>query len=254
MQLPKNFLRIQHTDPTLLSERINDLINLGIGLELRDFMPPSLLDSPKDLAIWIEAYQEVSDGRINLSIHGPTIDLNLGSLDEKIRQVSIDRVIQAFEIAKALSADFLILHSGFDPRFLKEELRFKDWVSRVLESYAQIYKKISYPQHLRAVCIENSPNERIEAYKILLRSLRNKFRDFSIYSCVDYDHLLPKEKRRISQHLKNSTVMYLHLPVRKSCQKILKPLILNHNLHNLQVICLEGKTIGQLKKYIHHLA
>lgn len=236
MKLPRNFFRIQHTDPTLLPERIDELIELGLGLELRDFMLPALLDSPKDLAIWIEAYQEISDGRLSFSIHGPAIDLNLGSVDEKIRQVSIERITQVIKVTEELSAEFLIIHTGYDHRFLSEESRFKSWLKRSIESYLWISNKINVPEHLRAICVENSPGEPLSAFWIYLRALKDKFAELPIHACIDYDHLLVREKRLIYQCLKNPMTIYLHVPWEKTghtiCQNLPK--------HYLRSICFEG--------------
>jgi sugar phosphate isomerase/epimerase len=190
MKLPRNFFRIQHTDPTLLPQKLEEIFELGLGLELRDFMLPDLLDSPRDLEAWITAYREITGGRLSFSVYGPVIDLSLGSVDKKIRQVSIERIIQVIEITEELSAEFLVVHTGYDHRFLNEKNRFESWVKRSLESYAWIFNKANIPEHLRAICIENSPGEPLEAYWIYLRALKKEFAGIPIHACIDYDHLL----------------------------------------------------------------
>jgi len=249
MKLLRNFFRVQHTDPTLLPKKIDELIEFGLGLELRDFMLPALLDSSKDLAIWIEAYQEISNGKLNFSIHGPVIDLNLGSIDEKIRQISIERIMQAIKVTEKLSAEFLIVHTGYDHRFLNNKGRFEGWIERSLESYSLILNKIHIPKHLRAICIENSPGESLNAYWLYLQALTNKFVGVPICACIDYDHLLMKEKRLISQCLKNPMVVYLHLPWRTAghtiCQNLPK--------HYLQSICFEGGLENKVKRKLQKL-
>jgi sugar phosphate isomerase/epimerase len=249
MKLLRNFFRVQHTDPTLLPKRINELIEFGLGLELRDFMLPALLDSPKDLAIWIEAYQEISDGKLNFSIHGPVIDLNLGSMDEKIRQISIERIMQAIKVVEELSAEFLIVHTGYDHRFLNNKGRFESWVERSLKSYSWIFNKIRIPKHLRAICIENSPGESLNIYWIYLQALTDKFVGIPIRACIDYDHLLVKEKRLISQCLKNPMAVYLHLPWRMVCHTICQ----NLPKHYLQSICFEGELGNKVRRKLQKL-
>jgi len=250
MKLSRNFFRIQHTDPTLLPEKIDEFVEIGLGLELRDFMLPSLLDSSEDLAMWIEVYREINDGRLSFSIHGPVIDLNLGSPDEKIRQVSIERIIQIFRVEEGLSAEFLIIHTGYDPRFLNEKNRFKSWISRSLESFSWIFEKVNLPKCLRAICIENSPGEPSEAYWIYLRALKNEFADIPLRACIDYDHLLSKEKRLVYQYLKDPMVVYLHLPWRRAGQTICRNL---PSEHNLQAICFEGEFREGTKQRLQRL-
>lgn len=237
MNLSKNFFRIQHADPTLLPSMVDELIELGLGLELRDFMLPALLDSPKDLTIWIEAYQEISGGRLSFSIHAPAIDLNLGSLDEKIRQVSIERITQVLKVTERLSSEFLIVHTGYDHRFLNDRSRFKNWLKRSVESYSRIFDNINTPKHLRAICIENSPGEPLSAFWIYLRTLKDGFVKTPIHACIDYNHLLTKEKRLIYQCLKNPITIYLHLPWKKTSYAICQ----NLPRHYLRSICFEGE-------------
>lgn len=249
MRLLRNFFRVQHTDPALLPDRVDGLLEFGLGLELRDFMLPALLDSPKDLAIWIEAYQEISDGRLSFSVHGPVIDLNLGSVDGKIRQVSIERIIQVAKVVEKLSAEFLIVHTGYDHRFLSDENRFKSWLERSIESYSWIFDKINIPEHLRAICIENSPGEPLNAYWIYLRTLGDKFVGIPIRACIDYDHLLVKEKRLIYQYLKNPMAVYLHLPWRRASHTICQ----NLPKHYLWSICFEGELGNKVERKLQRL-
>lgn len=237
MKLPRNFFRIQHTDPTLLPEIIDELIELGLGLELRDFMLPALLDSPKNLALWIEVYQNISDGKLSFSIHGPAIDLNLGSVDAKIRQISVKRIIQAFKVVEELAAEFLIIHTGYDHRFLSDRNRFKSWLERSVESYSWIFNNINTPEHLRAICIENSPGESLSTFWVYLQALKDRFAKIPIYACIDYDHLVAKEKRLICQCLENPMTTYLHLPWKKSSHTICQ----NLPKHYLRSICFEGE-------------
>ena len=243
MKLPRNFFRIQHTDPTHLPKRIDELIKFELGLELRDFMLPALLDSSKDLAIWIEAYQGISDGKLSFSIHGPVIDLNLGSVDEKIRQISVERITQTFKVAEKLSAEFLIIHTGYDHRFLNNKIRFKSWLERSIESYSWIFNKINMSEHLRAICIENSPGEPLSTFWIYLRALKDGFAKIPIHACIDYDHLLAKEKQLIYQCLRNPMVIYLHLPWKKTSHTICQ----NLPKHYLRSICFEGEPRNRMR-------
>jgi sugar phosphate isomerase/epimerase len=251
MKFPRNFFRVQHTDPVLLPKKIDELIELGLGLELRDFILPALLDSSKDLALWVEAYREISKGKLSFSIHGPVIDLNLGSVDEKIRQISIERIIQAIKVVEELSAEFLIVHTGYDHRFLNNKDRFESWIERSLESYSWIFNKIHIPKHLRAICVENSPEESLNTYWVYLQALTNKFVvGIPIRACIDYDHLLVKEKGLISQCLKNPIVVYLHLPWKK---RISYTICQNLPKHYLQSICFEGELGNKVRRKLQKL-
>lgn len=49
------------------------------------------------------------------SVHGPFLDLNPGSFDSLIREATMKRFRQAYEIARRLRADRIIFHTGFIP-------------------------------------------------------------------------------------------------------------------------------------------
>src|SRR3989344_4039415 len=249
MKVQRNFFRVQHTDPVLLHERIDELAAFGLGLELRDFMLPELLDSKRDLEAWIGAYQTISEKRISLSIHGPAMDLNLGSLDERIRQVSIIRIVQTLRATEELDADFLIVHTGYDPRFLTDNNRFKSWLSKSLESYKSIFSKGVFAKHFKAICVENSPGEPLDRYSVYVQTLREKFLDIPIYACLDYNHFPVGQdglmEELIIQCFQDPMVIYLHLGLNERGRAIYQNLPTGHYL---QSVCFEGKVGENLKQ------
>lgn len=235
MQKPK--IMVQHTDPAVLLERIDEFVELGVGLELRDFMLPSLLDSP-DLSAWLDAYREVNMGRLTFSVHSPVIDLNMGSLDDRIRGVSTDRIIQGLKVVKGLSAKFLVVHTGYDHRFLKEENRFESWLARSMESFRTVFRRIHPPDCLSAICVENSPGEPFEPYQTYIQCIRREFPRVPFRACVDYGHLSAKEKSRLNQRITNPVVAYLHIPLGVTGYSVYRNL---PSRHRLKAICFEGQ-------------
>lgn len=235
--MPKTRIMVQHTDPAALMERIDEFIEIGVGLELRDFMLPSLLDS-SDLQAWIAAYREVNAGRLVFSVHGPVIDLNMGSLDEKIRKVSVDRTIQGLRVVKGLAAKFLVVHTGYDHRFLKESDRFDSWLTRSMESFRAVFRKIRLPECLSAICIENSPGEPFDLYQTYIRCIRREFPCLPFRACVDYGHLSSKERRCLNNNLAKPAVAYLHIPWGVIGCSIYRNL---PSKHGLRAVCFEGQ-------------
>ncbi|HOX09379.1 MAG TPA: sugar phosphate isomerase/epimerase family protein [Candidatus Omnitrophota bacterium] len=53
-------------------------------------------------------------------VHGPFLDLNPGSWDEGIRDLTLKRFSQAFKFCRDIKAGHIVLHSGFDPIFYKD--------------------------------------------------------------------------------------------------------------------------------------
>ena len=71
----------------------------------------------------------------NLSkiVHGPFLDLNPGSLDRKIREVSLERFIETLEISKLLRSEYITLHSGFKPNPYK---KYRDeWLENSIQTW-----------------------------------------------------------------------------------------------------------------------
>ncbi|MFA5335622.1 MAG: sugar phosphate isomerase/epimerase family protein [Candidatus Omnitrophota bacterium] len=53
-------------------------------------------------------------------IHGPFLDLNPGSRDRGIRDLTLERFKRVFELCEKLKTGHVVLHTGFDPIFYKD--------------------------------------------------------------------------------------------------------------------------------------
>lgn len=93
---------VRHLD-TLAGEQLCPEIYLPAHV-LEEIPPPSL----EQMAVTLRKYQ------LPCSIHGPFLDLNVGSRDEGIRKVSLTRYAQAFAAARIFEPVQMVLHSGYD--------------------------------------------------------------------------------------------------------------------------------------------
>ncbi len=59
----------------------------------------------------------LADAGIKVTFHGPFMDLRPGALDEKIRQASLERLRQVFEIAPYFHPLRIVCHASFDHRY-----------------------------------------------------------------------------------------------------------------------------------------
>ena len=236
-------IRIQHVNPVLLTpEVLFNLKKLNIGLEIRDFVLPSLLDRFKIKEAFIEGYRIIVDQKIKISVHGPTMDLNLGSLDGKIRKISIERVMSSLEIAKRLSSDFVIIHSNYNPIYITKKERYDEWVGRMLKSYQEIDKK--FKNRGVNLCIENSPSEPLVRYLTLLNLIKINLKNINIFGCLDYDHLNNVDKRRFFS-IADPLIIYLHVPEKIFlCADKVKKIF---RMKNVRSICLEGSNINSMR-------
>ncbi len=92
-----------------------------VGVEIQSF-PQHILDDNYDelIKIWkekLEGFNEV------ISLHGSSFDLNPGSTDKRILEVTKYRYLQSIDIAKKLSAKYVIFHSQVNPLLTVKRIR-----------------------------------------------------------------------------------------------------------------------------------
>ena len=95
---------------------------MNIGVEIQDFVEPSLLDKGwEDVVSQYKMMFEKFNGAC--SVHGPFLDLKPISPDKTIREASYNRYLVALNIAKELKAQYIVFHSFRD--ILREIGNFK---------------------------------------------------------------------------------------------------------------------------------
>lgn len=137
----------------------------------------------------LDTYTEAEIERINSTfekygirkiVHGPFLDLNPGSRDPKIQDLTVGRAISAFEFCKKIKTSHIVLHSGFDPIFYK--------------GASELFLKLSIPvwkEILRAaagykivIALENSIDPTPEIIVNLLKDLDSPY----LEACFDAGH------------------------------------------------------------------
>lgn len=94
--------------------KVQDYMDLNIGVEIQDFVEPNLTDDEIDRTI--KGYKELFKGFRNIkAMHGPFLDLKPASPDKDIRRVSQEKYFNALNIAKDLDIDYVIFHSQMNP-------------------------------------------------------------------------------------------------------------------------------------------
>jgi len=64
-----------------------------------------------------ETAAKLGDAGLKLTFHAPFVDLRPGALDERIRQVSQERIRQAFDLAPIFKPLKIVCHPSFDERY-----------------------------------------------------------------------------------------------------------------------------------------
>lgn len=125
----------------LTNEKLDGVIDAILASGLRtvelSYEPPHLFSMDERFAG--EVLRLGREG-VKFSMHGPFIEINLGSYLDEIRDLSIRRVMDALRLAARLGADPLVVHPGYSFfRKLKEfDARLR---SRFLEDLGTIGKE-----------------------------------------------------------------------------------------------------------------
>lgn len=113
-------------------------------------------------------------------VHGPFLDLNPGSRDPKIRELTLERFISAFDFCERVKTNHIVLHSGFDP------IHFRNASDLFLTLSIPVWRealKAAADKNI-VVAIENSIDPTPEIVVTLLRELNSPF----VEACFDAGH------------------------------------------------------------------
>jgi len=64
-----------------------------------------------------EIAKVLADAALKITFHAPFLDLRPGALDEKIRQTTVDRIKQVFDIAPYFNPIKIVCHASFDEHY-----------------------------------------------------------------------------------------------------------------------------------------
>lgn len=150
----------------------------NLGLELNEFMYPSVLDDTQK-CIEIAQFYKKSGGNV-LTSHGDFFDVLVFSEDKRIAEISKLRIMQSIEVSAKAGAKAVIFHSNIEP-FLTGDVYRENWCNKNEEVFREICKK--YPD--MNVYMENMFDTR--PYD--LANLGERMKDVKNFGiCFDYAH------------------------------------------------------------------
>ena len=175
-----------------------------IGIEIQTF-PQHILDL--DISFLIEKWKKkLINFKGMISLHGSSFDLNPGSTDLKILDVTRLRYMQSIELANTLKASHVIFHSQVNPlisvrkiRDLKLNNQIEFWIDLI---------DTEIPRHIN-VLIENEYDDTYEDIKKIFDGVNRK--NFGI--CLDIGHVLAYSKLSLEDWISNlgDRIKYIHL-------------------------------------------
>jgi sugar phosphate isomerase/epimerase len=171
----------------------------GLGIELQSFWDPN---QPEHYPARIKYQFEKITAIDFKAFHGPFGDLNCGSFDPLIREVSRQRMESGFQTACQLNAPHIIFHHGYVPHTSPP----KNWIPR----FAQFWKSFveDKPEkvyfHLENM-LELSPDMMVESLDTIA--------DPRVSACLDIGHAHCNSTTPVMKWIEKlgSRIAYVHL-------------------------------------------
>jgi sugar phosphate isomerase/epimerase len=172
------------------------ILDNGCNIEL--FVPSSVLDNPPITGL--DKVKKAINNGASLTWHAPFMDLSPGGVDEKIRQVTADRIKQAVRESIPFRPRLIIIHPGYDDyRFNGEADR---WLKNSLKTWREVLD--SYPDTNFAV--ENVFENRPDTLERLIKEMNSdRFRycfdtgHFNVFSKISLKEWLERVGHYISE-------------------------------------------------------
>ena len=111
---------------------------LRLNFEYNDFFNPTILDDPLELKKRIDTYKALN--MKGNTLHGVFYNINLDSLDPKIKKISQERAEESIRIAKELSCEGVVFHTNYI-EWIKSGLYRDRWVKENREFYLYLINK-----------------------------------------------------------------------------------------------------------------
>ena len=166
-----------HAPYRMLLSSLGWIADKGINCEI--YADGAALDSYSDEEIGI-INGVFREGGLKKIVHGPFLDLNPGSRDREIRELTLERFKRVFEFCEKLDARHVVLHTGFDPIFYKDASHL--FLNLCLPVWEDAAKAASAKGI--TIAIENSIDPDPEIVTGILQEVRVK----NLEACFDAGH------------------------------------------------------------------
>jgi sugar phosphate isomerase/epimerase len=191
MNTKPKFLHCVDNLDNFTAEKYNQL---SIGVEI-DFSNTNVLDGEWEKIV--NEYRKKLDGFTNIiSVHGVAFDLNPGSPDKKVVELTKYRYKQCVNIAKLLNASYVVFHSQINP-WIRDKKVLEIKANRQIDFWKEIADEIG-DNKLKAL-VENVYED---DYSDLLM-LAEKINSDKIKVCLDTGHVLSTSKQSLDEWVKN---------------------------------------------------
>lgn len=170
----------------------------NMGLELAEFCIADNLDI--DYVSTIHMLKKKTEGISDIIVHGPFMDLYPSAVDRKVRNITMERFVQAYHAAKEMGAKKLILHSGSLPSVYFEDYHADTSVNFWKEFLENVDGTLE-------ICMENVLDSNPE----LFTSIANKVNQSNFKLTLDIGHANCYSRVPVSQWLQITAPYLSHI-------------------------------------------
>ncbi len=237
---------------------VDEIKKLNIGIELQTF-PQHILDDDYS-SIIKECKEKLSNINNIISIHGSSFDLNPGSTDKKVLELTKYRYMQSINIAKEVGAKFVVFHSQLNPLISVDKIR-KLKLNNQINFWKEFLNDISDVDIV--ILLENEYDDNYEELLSIIKEVNSE----KLRICLDTGHALAYSSINLKEWVSGLSdyIEYIHLHYNDSSfdshnEPSIKQLIeFNDILNNANInpyICLEYGVddleggINRIKKYL----
>jgi sugar phosphate isomerase/epimerase len=229
---------------------------LGLGVNFEIYVNSEFIDNHKPQQIDFINTQFRKTNTLK-RVHGPFMDLSPASPDDKIRSLSIKRLMAGLDICRKLKCDNIVLHSHYDPVYHKRH--FDIWKENSKTAWQEISDYVN--KFNITVNIENSEDDTPDAILYLIKEYPVfkacfDFAHYTVFGTMDWKGILKRYPNgSINEvHLSdNDTTEDQHLVLGKGSVEIKKFLSELELLGVNAAITVEPHTRDEMSKDIEYM-
>lgn len=174
----------------------------GMGIEIQGFYNPNEIDDPTIINRILEYKELLKDFKGGKSLHAPFWDLDLGSKNKAIKNITMDTYNYAYRVAKELGCTEIVVHNGFKPN----TSFYEGWVKNATIFWQEFFEG---KDDSITMMIENQCEEDCEVLKMEIDSVN----DSRLKVCLDIGHAHANSNMKVENWISNlgDRIGYLHL-------------------------------------------
>lgn len=193
---------IRLCDDTELNKVFELCVNNNLGVEIQGFYNPNLIDAQESENILLEYKKSLKDFKGGKSLHAPFWDLNLGSKNPLVREVTMKAFNYAYRMAKELGCTEIVVHNGFIPN----TSFYQGWVKNAISFWQEFFAD---KDDSITMMIENQCEEDSEVLKMEIDAVN----DVRLKVCLDIGHAHANSNMSVEDWIISlgERIGYLHL-------------------------------------------